>query len=110
MHLIYDTAHGKIVQSDNENCYYFHFKGNSYRLPVCAMIAFKTKLDAIKIEDLLLSDAKGSDLEIIPLCNKEHLLVLTLDEIIELKDLFAGSLVLLELNSIVHQRITRALV
>lgn len=110
MHIIYQTAHGKILQDDKDNCFYFQYKGNEYRMPVCALIGFKSKLDALNIEELLLSDASSNSIEIIPLCHREHLLVLTLQEIIELKDLVSGGLVMLELNSIVHQRIVRAIV
>lgn len=79
-------------------------------MAVCALIAFKSKLDQLNIEEMLLSDTSLNSIEIIPLCNKERLLVLTLDEIIEMKDLIPGTLVMLELNSIVQQRIVRALV
>ncbi|MCV9386761.1 hypothetical protein [Reichenbachiella ulvae] len=75
---------------------------------VCSFIAFKTKLDAFNVEEMLLSDFDAHDLEILPLCNKEHFLLLNLNEIIEMKDLIQGALVMLELNSIVHHRIRRA--
>lgn len=109
-HTIYDTTNGKVVQDDRDNCFYLEYKGNQYRMAVCALIAFKNKLDQLNIEQLLLSDAALNSIEILPLCNKEHLLVLTLDEIIEMKDLIPGTLVMLELNSILQQRIVRALV
>lgn len=79
-------------------------------MAVCALIAFKKRLDDLNIEELLLSDAALNSLEILSLCNKDRMLVLTLDEIIEMKDLIPGALVMLELNSIVQQRIVRALV
>ncbi|MEO9804194.1 MAG: hypothetical protein ABJF04_13140 [Reichenbachiella sp.] len=110
IHTIYHTTHGKVVQNDKDNCFYLQYKGNEYRMAVCALIAFKSKLDQLNIEEMLLSDTSLNSIEIIPLCNKERLLVLTLDEIIEMKDLIPGTLVMLELNSIVQQRIVRALV
>lgn len=109
MHSIFHTKHGEILQSDAENCFYLHFKGNSYKLNACTLIAFKSKLDAVNIEALLLSDASESNVEIISLCNRDRVLVMTIDEVIELKELISGSLVMLELNSIVHQRISRVL-
>lgn len=110
IHTIYHTANGKIVQNDKDNRFYLQYKGSEYRMAVCALIAFKSKIDQLDIEEMLLSDASLNSVEVIPLCNKEHLMVLTLDEIIEMKDLIAGTLVMLELNSIVQQRIVRALV
>ncbi|MEP3388391.1 MAG: hypothetical protein ABJO02_09405 [Reichenbachiella sp.] len=110
IHEIYHTTNGKVLQNDKDNRFYLEYKGKEYRMAVCALIAFKAKLDQLNIEEMLLSDASLNDIEIIPLCNKEHLMVLTLDEIIEMKDLIPGTLVMLELNSIVQQRIVRALV
>lgn len=110
MHSIFQTANGEILQSDAENCFYLHYKGNHYKLNACTLIAFKTKLDALNIEELLLSDASSNSVEIISLCNRDRVLVLTLDEVIEMKELVPGALVMMELNSIVHQRINRVVV
>lgn len=109
MHSIFQTANGEVLQSDAEKCFYLRFKGNNYKLNACTLIAFKSKLDAINIESLLLSDATQNSVEIISLCNRDRVLVLTVDELIELKELVPGALVMLELNSIVHQRINRVL-
>ena len=108
IHEIYHTANGKVLQNDKDNRFYLEYKGKEYRMAVCALIAFKTKLDQLNIEELLLGDASANSIEIIPLCNKEHLLVLTLEELIEMKDLIPGTLVMLELNSIVQQRLVRS--
>lgn len=108
--LVYQTAHGRVYQSDKENCFFIEYKGQEYRLSVCALINLKLKLDAVCISSLLLSDQKGSDLEIIPICNSNRLLVLSLEELIEFKDLIPGVLVMLELNSIVRQRTCNLLV
>ena len=109
-HEIYHTRNGKTFQNDRNNRFHLEYKGVEYKLAVCALIAFKARLDQLNVEEMILSDASINSLEIIPLCNKEHLLILTLDEIIEMKDLISGTLVMLELNSIVHQRLVRALV
>ncbi len=110
IHEIYHTRHGKTFQNDKDNRFVLAYKGVEYKLAVCSLIAFKSKLDQLNVEEMLLSDASLNSLEIIPLCNKEHLMILTLDEIIEMKDLISGTLVMLELNSIVQQRLVRALV
>ena len=110
MHLIYESVNGNIQQSDNENCFFLDFKSEVYKLKVCSFIALKSKLDKINIEEILLSASDSSDIEIISLCNNDRILVLTIEEVIELRELLAGAMVMIELNSIVHQRIHRALV
>ncbi len=107
MHLIYESSNASIHQSDSENCFYLNFKSEVYKLKVCSFIALKAKLDKMNLEAMLLDDEMGADVEIISLCNNDRILVLTIDEVIELKELMAGSMVMIELNSIVHQRIHR---
>jgi hypothetical protein len=47
------------------------------------------------------------DFEIITMCACEHCYVLTLPQVIALKELLAGAKVMLELNSILHDRLRR---
>lgn len=105
---IYETQNGHVAQLDRENCLLVSFKDMEYKLKICSFIALKSKIDRIDIESKLLSSRRCDSLEIIPICHSENILVLTLDEILEIRDLFSGVVVLLELNSIVHQRIHRA--
>ncbi len=107
MILVHSSKYGHVFQSDAENCFYLQFSGNEYKLNVCALIALKSKIDKINIVNLLLDHSRKSDIEIIPLCNNSRVLVLTLEEILDIKELIAGSLVMMELNSIVHHRINR---
>lgn len=105
MHLIYSTSNGKTYQDDHKNQYVISYKGNTIELSVCSFIAFKSKLEATNVEEIILSDAMYKHIEIVSLCNLDRILVLTIDELIELRDLMQGSLVMLELNSIVRHRI-----
>lgn len=110
MHLIYSTSNGQFCQDDCKNNFVLSYKGNTIELSVCSFIAFKSKLEATRVEEIILSDAMYKHIEIISLCNLDRILVLTIDEIIELRDLLQGSLVMLELNSIVHHRIRTTVV
>lgn len=105
MHLVHSTDNAQIHQSDIENCFYLEFKGNSYRLSVCNLIALKTKLMDIDLETLILSEEVGADITLLSICNSDRLMVLTIDELLELRSLFCGTLVMLELNSILHSRV-----
>lgn len=106
---VYKTNNGEVRQDDKKNCLQLVFKGNEYNLKLCSFIGLKARIDRIDVAEMLLSDSHGDGIEIVPICNFENILVLTIDEILEIKDLLAGSVVLLELNSILHQRIHRAI-
>ena len=110
MEMIHSTKNGSVYQLDTENCFTLSFKENGYKLSVCSFIALKAKINSVDIVGILLDDCRNNSVEIISMCNNSRLLVLTLDEILELKELLAGTLVMIELNSILHQRLNRVLV
>lgn len=101
MEIIYATKNGKIEQSDRLHSYFLTFNGIEYKLPPCSLIALKSKLLTYNLERMILSDEDFSDLEIIPVCNRDRFLILSFEELIELKELINGTFVMLELNSIV---------
>jgi hypothetical protein len=54
------------------------------------------------------SDAsRAADVEIISLCACENCYVLTLPQVVAFKELLAGAKVMLDLNSIIHERLRR---
>ncbi|MGB3466517.1 MAG: hypothetical protein WBA74_14655, partial [Cyclobacteriaceae bacterium] len=81
--------------------FFLSFNGVEYKLAPCSLIALKSKLISYDLEQILLSDDDFSNLEIIPICNRDRFLVLSFPELAELKELIRGTFVMLELNSIV---------
>ncbi|MDB5086270.1 MAG: hypothetical protein JWR09_264, partial [Mucilaginibacter sp.] len=55
----------------------------------------------------LLDSTKAPDVEIIFICACDHCYVLTLLQIIALKEILEGTFVMLELNNIIHDRLFR---
>jgi len=109
MHLIYQTANGKVLQSDLDNHFTLSFKNLDFRFNICGLIAFKSKISTVDVSTKLLSSELCDDLEIFSMCNNERLMVLTMSEIVEMRDLLSGTFAMMELNSILHQRIYRVL-
>ena len=101
---VFRTPAGAVVQSDGENCFYLQFRGRQTRLEVCALVALKQRVDHLDLVEML-TDVRRADVEVISTCRPDELFVLTLHEIIALKELLAGTLVMLELNSILHRRL-----
>ncbi|MEL7147680.1 MAG: hypothetical protein AAFO69_15000 [Bacteroidota bacterium] len=99
MEIIYATRNGYIEQSDQLHCYFLHFKGVSYQMAPCSLIALKAKLCSYNLDELLMGD-DDLKLEIIPVCNRDRFLILELPDLIEVKELISGTFVMLELNSI----------
>ncbi|MES2458416.1 MAG: hypothetical protein V4594_22855 [Bacteroidota bacterium] len=104
---VFSVHAGAIYQSDSENCWYIDFAGKLARFDYRNLLKLKKAVYQIDIEGLLLSSEKAPDLEIIFICACDHCYVLSLVQIIAMKELLAGTFVMLELNHIIHDRLHR---
>lgn len=104
---VFNTSSGAIFQSDSENCWYIDFAGKLARFDYRNLLKLKKAVYQIDIENLLLNSTKAPDLEIIFICACDHCYVLSILEIIALKELLQGAFVMLELNHIIFDRLYR---
>ena len=104
---VFSTVKGAIYQSDSEGCWYVDFAGKLAKFDYRNLLKLKKAVYQIDIEHLLLRSDKAPDLEIIFICACDHCYVLSLIEIIALKELLQGTFVMLELNHIVFDRLHR---
>jgi hypothetical protein len=104
---VFQTTSGAIYQSDTENCWYVDFAGKTARFDYRNLIKLKKAVYNIDIEELLLKNAKSADLEIVFICACDHCYVLSIIDIINLKQLLQGTFVMLELNHIIYDRLHR---
>ncbi|MGF1924752.1 MAG: hypothetical protein ACQUHE_11280 [Bacteroidia bacterium] len=104
---VFSTRAGAIFQSDSESCWYIDFAGKLARFDYRNLLKLRKAVYQIDIEDLLLNSTKSADLEIIFICACDHCYVLSLIEIIKLKELLEGTFTMLELNHILSDRLNR---
>jgi hypothetical protein len=104
---VYSTGKGAIYQSDSEGCWYVDFAGKLAKFDYRNLLKLQKAVYKIDIESILLSNSQEPDLEIIFICACDHCYVLSLIEIIALKELLQGTFVMLELNHIIFDRLNR---
>ena len=104
---IYSTSNGCVYQCESKRCFVVDFGGylTEYKLP--CFFALKNLIDRIDLDAMLLDPATASDIEIISPCGSERCYVLTLAQLLEFKELLSGARVMLQLNSILHERLFR---
>lgn len=107
--LVYGNQSGNVYQSDQEKCWFIDFAGKLARFDYRNILKLKKIIYQIDIEALLMSSDKSGDLEIIFICACDHCYVLSLLEIIAMKDLLQGTFVMLELNHIIEDRLRRVI-
>jgi hypothetical protein len=104
---IYRTPHGCVYQCDSKRSFGVDFGGyiTEYKFP--CFFALKKLVDSVDIDAMALNPDTAADVEIISPCGSERCYVLTLSELLEFRELLAGARVMLQLNSILHERLYR---
>ena len=107
---IYRTPNGCVYQCDQKRCFGIDFGGymTEYKLP--CFFALKKLIDGVDLDAMALNSRKSSDFEIISPCGSERCYVLSLSQLLEFKELLSGARVMLQLNSILHERLYRVAV
>ena len=104
---IYRTPNGCVYQCDKKRCFGVDFGGYMTEYKIPCFFALKKLVDSIDLDAMALNPEKSSDIEIISPCGSERCYVLTLSQMLEFKELLAGARVMLQLNSILHERLYR---
>ncbi|HAI75334.1 MAG TPA: hypothetical protein DCM08_03730 [Microscillaceae bacterium] len=102
---LFENSFGVVYQSNTDRKFWLVFRDEPIGFNVLCFYKFKRLVDAIDLPTLLEDASKAADLEIISMCDCERCLVLSITEIIALKELLAGTQVMLELNSILYERL-----
>ncbi len=104
---VYATDNGVVFQCDLEKCWYIDFAGKLARFDYRNFLKLKKAVYQINIEEKLLSSDQTADVEIIFICACDHAYVLSLLQLIQLKELLQGAFTMLELNHIIYDRLHR---
>ena len=107
---VFGTKNGTIFQDDAERCWYVDFAGKLAKFDYRCLLKLRKAVYHIDIEQILLDNTKSPDVEIIFICACDHCYVLTLLQIIALKEILEGTFVMFELNHILHERLKPAFV
>lgn len=103
---VFRTAKGAVFQSDTENCLYVDFGNNLAEFNYQKLKRLKNACDQINVAELLIN-TENAAIEIIYLCACEHLYVLSVLEIIQLRELLDGAFVMFQLNHIINDCLYR---
>jgi len=103
---VFTTASGAVFQNDYERCWQVDFAGKSAQYDYRCLLKLRSAINRIDIEQRLL-DSTSPDVEIIFICACDHTYVLTLVQIIALRELLEGTFVMLELNQIIFDKLYR---
>jgi hypothetical protein len=104
---VFSTKAGAVYQCDAERCWYVDFAGKVAKFDYRCLLKLKKAVYNVDIEQKLLTSSKDADVEIIFICACDHCYILSLLQIIALKELMEGTFVMLQLNSILQDKLYR---
>lgn len=85
-------------QCDKSRAFYIDFGHKNIKFSFCQLLAFRQQVLKIDLESHFNGKNKHG-MELLMLCNREHVLVFNTLECVALKELIQGSFAMLELNS-----------
>ncbi len=101
MNLLYKSYYFASYQCDQSRSFYIDFGHKQVKLSFCQLLSIRQKVQAIDISSHFDKELNYSGIEILTLCNREHLFVFDTLQIIDLKQLLKATFGVLELNSLV---------
>jgi ABC-type protease/lipase transport system fused ATPase/permease subunit len=107
---VFSTKAGTVYQNDRECCWYIDFAGKLVRFDYRGLLKLKKSIYRVDIEAAILDSSKTPEIEMVFICACNHCYFLNLLQIISLKELLEGSFAMLELNQILHDRLSRVVI
>lgn len=100
---IFRTASGAVYQCNRTNRYVLDFADNVSVLRVDDFIILKRLVDGVDLRAMAQNADRASDYAIISPFGVERCFVLSLTDVVNLKELLAGAKVMLDLNSMLRE-------
>ena len=101
MNLLFKSHFFAAYQCDTKRCFFIDFGHKKVRMSLCQLLSLRQKVMNINLESHFDEDMNPNGIEIISLCNREHLFIMDTLQIIDLRQLLKASFGILELNSLV---------
>ena len=101
MTVLYQSQYFAAYQCDAKRCFFIDFGHKQVKLSLCQLLSLRQKVLKIDLESHFDEELNPHGIEIISLCNREHLFVMDTLQIVDLKQLLKASFGILELNSLV---------
>ncbi|WP_207426316.1 hypothetical protein [Pedobacter sp. SYSU D00535] len=100
---VFKTEQGIVYQCNRQNMFCLEFSGVSSFFKITDFLDFIKKVNKIDIEAMASSTSPGSDIAILMPHYTERCFVLTMTDVLKLRELLSGAKFMLQLNSMIFQ-------
>ncbi len=106
---VFKTEHGAVYQCSRKNCYWLEFADSTTSFSVSDFFNFKKRIDSIDVEKMLNDSSRTADYEIVMPFRTERCFILSVEDILNLREILSGSKFMLELNAEIQAVLRRNL-
>jgi hypothetical protein len=96
---IFSSTHGAVYQCSRKNCYWLEFQQTTTAFRISDFFLFKKRIDAIDVASMLGDSSRSADFEILMPFRTERCFILSVEDILNLREILAGAKFVIELNS-----------
>lgn len=96
---VFLTQAGAVYQCSRKNCYWLEFKDTTTAFKVSDFFLFKKRIDAVDVEAMLADSSRSADFELISPHRTERCFVLSVQDILNLREVLDGAKFMIQLNS-----------
>lgn len=100
---VFRTEKGVVYQCDTSNRLILEFWDTRTQLSARDFVSFRRMVETVDIQQMALSTAAAHDVEILTPPRSERCYVLTLCEIVHLRELLNGAKLMLDLNAMLRE-------
>lgn len=101
MTLLFQSQYFTSYQAEKGRHFIFDFNHKMMKLSFCQLLAFRQKVKEIDLEKHFTGE-NVHGMEILLLCNREHMFIFNTHEVVDLKEFIQGTFAMLQLNSLVY--------
>lgn len=96
---VFHTENGAVYQCSRKNCYWLDFQDSTTAFRVSDFFHFKKCIDRIDIFSMISDTSRTSDFEVIMPHRTERCFILSVQDILNLREILSGAKFMIELNS-----------
>lgn len=95
---VFQTGVGAVYQCSRQNCYWLEFQGTTTSFSVSDFFSFKKRIDAIDVASMLCDTSRSADFELIMPYRTDRCFILSVQDILDLREILSGAKFMIELN------------
>lgn len=96
---VFKTTYGALYQCSRKNCYWLEFQQTTTAFKVSDFFLFKKRIDSLDVDRMLADTSRAADFEIIMPFRTERCFILSVQDILRLREILSGAKFMIELNS-----------